>query len=177
MKKVVIAAQERVDDFEGTAVECFRAVLGMDYGECIVTDESRLSDFASCGLPEDIADATQSLKGRYGELCIATHICHSNGQIVSPLAGAHARVHRKWPRRPAACWRCSPRRFENDWSPKCPKRPPTPASPAALRRARSIQSSMAVTVGPHACCAAAASTSRLPAAVDWSTSSTSISNR
>lgn len=58
MKKVVIAAQERIDDFEHTAIEFFRAVLGMDYGECIVTDESRLSDFASCGLPEDIADTT-----------------------------------------------------------------------------------------------------------------------
>ena len=65
MKKVVIAAQERIDDFECTAVEFFRAVLGIDYGECIVTDESRLSDFASCGLPEDIADATQSLKALY----------------------------------------------------------------------------------------------------------------
>ena len=65
MKKVVIAAQKRIDDFECTAVEFFRAVLGMDYGECIVTDESRLSDFASCGLPEDIADSTQSLKALY----------------------------------------------------------------------------------------------------------------
>jgi hypothetical protein len=37
----------------------------MDYGECIVTDESRLSDFASCGLPEDIADATHSLTALY----------------------------------------------------------------------------------------------------------------
>ena len=67
MKKVVIAAQERIDDFECTAVEFFRAVLGMDYGECIVTDESRLSDFAGCGLPEDIADATRSLKALYSE--------------------------------------------------------------------------------------------------------------
>ena len=62
MKKVVIAAQERIDDFERTAIEFFRAVLGMDYGKCIVTDEIRLSDFASCGLPEDIADTTQSLQ-------------------------------------------------------------------------------------------------------------------
>ena len=65
MKTVVIAPQERIEDFERTAVEFFRAVLGMDYRECIVTDESRLSDFASCGLPEDIADATQSLKALY----------------------------------------------------------------------------------------------------------------
>ena len=65
MQKVVIAPRERIDDFERTAIEFFRAVLGMDYGECIVTDESRLSDFASCGLPEDIADATQSFKALY----------------------------------------------------------------------------------------------------------------
>jgi hypothetical protein len=32
MKKVVFAAQERIDDFECTAVEFFLAVLGMDYG-------------------------------------------------------------------------------------------------------------------------------------------------
>jgi hypothetical protein len=32
MKKVVIAPQERIDDCERTAVEFFRAVLGMDYG-------------------------------------------------------------------------------------------------------------------------------------------------
>ena len=67
MKKVVIAAQERIDDFEHTAIEFFRVVLGLDYSECIVTDESRLSDFASCGLPDDIADGIQSLKSLYSE--------------------------------------------------------------------------------------------------------------
>lgn len=81
MKKVVIAAQERIDDFEGTAVEFFRAVLGMDYGDCIVTDESRLSDFASCGLPEAIADATQSLKALYSawEAWVVPVICSRYG--------------------------------------------------------------------------------------------------
>jgi len=47
------------------AAEFFRGVLGMEYSECIVTDESRLSDFASCGLPDDTADGTQSLKALY----------------------------------------------------------------------------------------------------------------
>jgi hypothetical protein len=63
---VVVAPQERIDDFERTAVEFFRAVLGKDYSDCIVTDESRLSDLASCGPPEDIADATESLKALLG---------------------------------------------------------------------------------------------------------------
>jgi hypothetical protein len=81
MKKVVIAPQERIDDFEPTAVEFFRVVLGMDYGECIVTDESRLSDFASCGLPDDIADATQSLKELYAawDAWVVPAICSRYG--------------------------------------------------------------------------------------------------
>ena len=81
MKKVVIAAQERIDDFERTAIEFFRAVLGMDYGECIVTDESRLSDFASCGLPEDIADTTQNLQALYSawDAWVVPAICSRYG--------------------------------------------------------------------------------------------------
>ena len=81
MKKVVIAPRERIDAYERTAVEFFRAVLGMEDGECIVTDESRLSDFASCGLPEDIADATQSLEALYSawDAWIVPVICSRYG--------------------------------------------------------------------------------------------------
>ena len=60
MKTVVIAAQERIDDFERTAAEFFRAVLGMDYSECIVTDESRLSDFAQ--IPHTIDKQVSDLR-------------------------------------------------------------------------------------------------------------------
>lgn len=81
MKKVVIAAQERIDDFKHTAIEFFRGVLGMDYCECIVTDESRLSDFASCGLPEDIADTTQNLQALYSawDAWVVPAICSRYG--------------------------------------------------------------------------------------------------
>jgi hypothetical protein len=87
MKNVVIAPRERIDDFELTAREFFRAVLGTDYGECIVTDESRLSDFSSCGLPEDIAGATQSLKELYAawDAWVVPDICRRYGLVdVSP---------------------------------------------------------------------------------------------
>ena len=47
MKKVVIAAQERIDHFEHTAIEFFRAVLGMDYGEYIAAVVS-----TALGMPE-----------------------------------------------------------------------------------------------------------------------------
>ena len=91
MKKVVIAAQERIDDFERTAVEFFRAVLGMDYSECIVTDESRLSDFASCGLPEVVADAAQSLKALYSawDAWVVPVICSRYGLTEVSTAILH----------------------------------------------------------------------------------------
>ena len=65
MKKVVLADQDRIDAYEDTAREFFRSVLDMDYGECVVTDESRLSDFSSCGLPDGLGDAAKGLKELY----------------------------------------------------------------------------------------------------------------
>lgn len=64
-KKVVLAPQNRIEAYDDIAREFFRAVLDMQYGDCLVTDESRLSDFASCGLPEEIADAAGDLKDLY----------------------------------------------------------------------------------------------------------------
>ena len=64
-KKVTLADQDRIDLYEDTATEFFRSVLDMDYSECLVTDESRLSDFSSCGMPDELADATTGLKELY----------------------------------------------------------------------------------------------------------------
>ena len=64
-KAVTIAAQDRIDLFEVTATEFFRSVLDMDYSECLVTDESRLSDFSSCGMPDELADSTSELEELY----------------------------------------------------------------------------------------------------------------
>ena len=58
MKKVVLADQDRIDAYEDTAREFFRSVLDMDYGECVVTDERRLSDFSSYGLPDGLGDVS-----------------------------------------------------------------------------------------------------------------------
>ena len=64
-KRVTLADQDRIDLYEATATEFFRSVLDMDYGECLVTDESRLSDFSSCGMPDELADATTGLQELY----------------------------------------------------------------------------------------------------------------
>ena len=65
MKKFELAPQDLIDAYAQTAGEFFHAVLDMEYGECLVTDESRLSDFASCGMPDELADATDGLKDLY----------------------------------------------------------------------------------------------------------------
>ena len=65
MKKVVLADQDRIESYEGTAREFFRSVLDMDHDECVVTDESRLSDFSSCGLPDGLSDEAKGLKELY----------------------------------------------------------------------------------------------------------------
>ena len=65
MKKVVLADQDRIDLYEGTAREFFQAVLDMASTECVVTDESRLSDFSSCGLPDNLGNEAKGLKELY----------------------------------------------------------------------------------------------------------------
>lgn len=65
MKDVKLAPQDHVELYEDTARVFFRDVLDMDFDECLVTDESRLSDFSSCGMPDELADKTTSLKELY----------------------------------------------------------------------------------------------------------------
>ena len=64
-KKVEFAPQDRIELYEDTAREFFRDVLDMSYDECLVTDETHLSDFSSCGLPEDFPEPTGGLKELY----------------------------------------------------------------------------------------------------------------
>lgn len=64
-KKVTFAPQDHIDLYEETARWFFREVLDMSSDECLITDESYLSDFSSCGMPDELADKTSSLKELY----------------------------------------------------------------------------------------------------------------
>lgn len=64
-KKVTFASQDRIELYEETARQFLREVLGLDADECLITDESYLSDFSSCGMPDEVADHTESLKELY----------------------------------------------------------------------------------------------------------------
>ena len=65
MKRVTIADTDAVDLYEVTAAEFMRTMLGQAPGAYAISDESRLCDFSSCGLPDDLADATAGLKELY----------------------------------------------------------------------------------------------------------------
>ena len=66
-KKVEFASQDHIELYEETARRFFREVLDMSSDECLITDESHLSDFSSCGMPDEVADKTDSLKDLYAE--------------------------------------------------------------------------------------------------------------
>jgi hypothetical protein len=54
-KKVEFASQDHIELYEETARRFLCEVLDMDAGECILSDESHLSDFSSCGMPDEVA--------------------------------------------------------------------------------------------------------------------------
>jgi len=81
MKKVLLASQDRIDAYESTAREFFQAILGRDYGDCVITDESRLSDLSSCGLPDELGEAAIGLKALYAawDVWVVPVICERYG--------------------------------------------------------------------------------------------------
>lgn len=83
---VTLGPQDRIEAYEQTACEFFRDVLAMEYRECLTTDESRLSDFRTCGLPDEIADATHGLKELYSawDAWVVPAIFSHYGLTVSP---------------------------------------------------------------------------------------------
>jgi len=61
-RKVILGSQKRVAEVDHLADRFFREVLDLEYGECLVTDESDLLDFAD--LFGDRAAAVESMLDR-----------------------------------------------------------------------------------------------------------------
>jgi len=62
---IELAPQGTIEQYETTAREFLQAILGQDLSECLITDESTLSDFAGCALPDTLASQAQTLKEVY----------------------------------------------------------------------------------------------------------------
>lgn len=52
-KRFELAPQDRLTKVEHLAPRFFREVLGWEYEECLVTDESDLGDFATASAPRE----------------------------------------------------------------------------------------------------------------------------
>ena len=52
-KTIVIAESDIIGEYDEIAREFLDAVFDQDLDECLITDESCLSDFSGCCLPED----------------------------------------------------------------------------------------------------------------------------
>jgi hypothetical protein len=62
-KKIELASQSRLEQVEDLAPRFFTEVLDYDYGECLVTDESDLRDFAS--VVDPIEPQVQEMLARF----------------------------------------------------------------------------------------------------------------
>jgi hypothetical protein len=62
---IVWASKDTIDQYDTTAREFLKAIFGQDLSECLLTDESNLSDFATCGLPEALANQASTMNEAY----------------------------------------------------------------------------------------------------------------
>lgn len=60
-KRIEFASQDRMTAVEPLAPRFFEEVVGLDYWECLVTDESDLWDFASVLDPERASEVEEML--------------------------------------------------------------------------------------------------------------------
>ena len=85
--KFELAPQDRIDAYERTAREFMREILDINYDECLVTDESRLSDFSGCGIPDEIGEGLTEMRALYDawDAWVVPVICTRYGLVTSEL--------------------------------------------------------------------------------------------
>lgn len=66
-KQITFAETSNIEDYEAIARKFLNDILDINYDECFISDESWLSDFSSCGLPEDFNSDGMSLEELYNE--------------------------------------------------------------------------------------------------------------
>lgn len=63
--KITVAEDDIIDTYDDIAYPFFSDILDMNYDECLVTDETMLSDFSSCGLPVELSEDINTLPRLY----------------------------------------------------------------------------------------------------------------
>jgi hypothetical protein len=54
--RIVFASDDNISDYDNIARDFFNRIFDMDWDDCFVSDESSLSDFAGCGMPEGMVE-------------------------------------------------------------------------------------------------------------------------
>jgi hypothetical protein len=86
-KNIVMSPQDGIDIYNDIATDFLKKVFGVNRNECFISDESRLTDFATCCIPDDHADIN-SLDDMYeiGEGFMMRKIKDAYGIVVDPGA-------------------------------------------------------------------------------------------
>ena len=98
--KIVYAPSDDIEDYEDIAREFLMGMFDVDYDECFISDESRLSDFAGCCFPEDVESKGMPWEEFYkvARAAMVTKIEETYGLTVDPhdeLVAVFERIRQK----------------------------------------------------------------------------------
>jgi hypothetical protein len=84
--RITYAETLDIEDYEDIAREFLKNMFDIEYDECFISDESTLSDFASCCVPNDVAIETFTLQEYYsiGREHMVKKIEETYGLTVQP---------------------------------------------------------------------------------------------
>ena len=85
--KITYAGSDEIEDYEDIAREFLMTIFNVDYDECFISDESSLSDFAGCCVPEEIDESkvsTMELLQDLGKRLMVRKINETYGLDVDP---------------------------------------------------------------------------------------------
>jgi hypothetical protein len=63
--RVYMSDTDKIDIYEDIARDFLKKIFDINYDECFISDESALSDFAGCNIPEDFVIEKGNLKECY----------------------------------------------------------------------------------------------------------------
>lgn len=64
-KCITFASRDLIDDYEDIARDFLKRICHLEYDECFISDESGISDFAGCCIPEVMEKEPETLKEAY----------------------------------------------------------------------------------------------------------------
>lgn len=83
--KITYAGSNEIEDYEDIALEFLMTIFDVDYDECFISDESSLSDFAGCCVPDEYAaPLTMEAYQQLGRRLMVQKINETYGLDVDP---------------------------------------------------------------------------------------------